>query len=667
MNTKEKIDAINKEANSLVSKDFNASNRLSQKALQLAIKVKYIEGQSKAYHNMGIAHFFNHENEKAYSYYEKAYNLLEGSSNYLAQSATLHNMGLIQYDWCQFKKAIQLHQQALKLRKKAKNERFIILSLDYIGISYLALNDYENALKYYLEAYKKKKTHAAPFDIIRSLFNIGQVYSTQLNYIKAKEYFEKAFKIIEETNNKDWLIHICLGLGICNIYLAEYDDALTMLNKSLQLAKKHDDNRIYSATLDALGTYYGFQKEYKKSLQYHQQALEISRSLGLSREVSISLANIALMQTNLKMYDEAKSSYKKALKLALQIDDKLRINNFYKAISNLYAIQKKYEKAYEFLQKSFEITKIIEKEKEKETIAKLKVEFDLEQEKNEAEIHRLKNVILVETNNKLAKSEESLKELTKTLEKRVEEELRKREHQQQLLIQKSKLESIGKLAAGIAHEINQPLGGISMGLENIYFAFTEDRLSEKYLDEKLKQIDGYFDRIKQIIDHIRIFSRDQKSIILEDVDINEAVKNALSLLQTQYENHNVILKIDLDKNIPHINGNKYKLEQVILNLLTNAKDAIEEKQTNSNSSYHKEILIKTYTKNQNTILEVKDNGNGISKDNIKKIFDPFFTTKDPAKGTGLGLSIIYGIIKEINGEIAVESELGKFTTMRIIF
>ena len=127
------------------------------------------------------------------------------------------------------------------------------------------------------------------------------------------------------------------------------------------------------------------------------------------------------------------------------------------------------------------------------------------------------------------------------------------------------------------------------------------------------------------------------------------------------------LKIDLDKNIPHINGNKYKLEQVILNLLTNAKDEIEEKQTNSNSSYHKEILIKTYTKNQNTILEVKDNGNGISKDNIKKIFDPFFTTKDPAKGTGLGLSIIYGIIKEINGEIAVESELGKFTTMRIIF
>jgi len=148
---------------------------------------------------------------------------------------------------------------------------------------------------------------------------------------------------------------------------------------------------------------------------------------------------------------------------------------------------------------------------------------------------------------------------------------------------------------------------------------------------------------------------------LEEVNINEAVLNALSMVKTQYQNHEIDIELNLKENIGFTKGNKYKLEQVVLNLLTNAKDAIEEKSAFS----RKEIKIRTYDNVSKVFLEVEDNGVGISEDRIENIFDPFYTTKDPEKGTGLGLSIIYGIVKEMHGDISVKSEVGKFTKFTV--
>jgi len=261
----------------------------------------------------------------------------------------------------------------------------------------------------------------------------------------------------------------------------------------------------------------------------------------------------------------------------------------------------------------------------------------------------------------MRKVEEEIKALNRQLEQRVKMELKKRMQQQQLLIQKSKLESLGKLAAGIAHEINQPLAGISMSLDNILFNLSQNNFSEEYLKTKLDSVFKDIDRIRHIINHVRIFSRDQKSALLEEVNINEAVLNALSMVKTQYQNHEIDIELNLKENIGFTKGNKYKLEQVVLNLLTNAKDAIEEKSAFS----RKEIKIRTYDNVSKVFLEVEDNGVGISEDRIENIFDPFYTTKDPEKGTGLGLSIIYGIVKEMHGDISVKSEVGKFTKFTV--
>lgn len=263
-------------------------------------------------------------------------------------------------------------------------------------------------------------------------------------------------------------------------------------------------------------------------------------------------------------------------------------------------------------------------------------------------------------------AERELKELNLTLEKRVKEELKKRQRQQHLLIQKSKLESMGELSAGIAHEINQPLGGISMGLDNILFRMSNDGISDEYLKNKINALFKDIDRIRQIINHVRVFSGDQGAPVNEIIELNAIVHSALSMVSMQYYNQNIQLNLDLSNDKCYTAGNKYRIEQVVLNLLSNAKYAVDERYKKLyNKNYTKIITIRSMNENNQVILEIEDNGIGISKKNLTNIFDPFFTTKDVEHGTGLGLSISYGIIKEMKGDIVVDSHLNKFTRVRV--
>ncbi len=265
--------------------------------------------------------------------------------------------------------------------------------------------------------------------------------------------------------------------------------------------------------------------------------------------------------------------------------------------------------------------------------------------------------------------ENKLEELNETLERRVKEELDKAEKQRQILIQKSKLESLGELAAGMAHEINQPLGGISMGLENILYKQDTGKLSPEYLTGKIEQLFENINRIKQIINHIRTFSRDQQHAKLEEVSVSEVIKNALTLVKAQFKSNSINLSIVHPKHNCIFFGNKYRTEQVILNLLSNARDAVNEKENSPQrpDSYQKKVEIRYYCRDNKCFIEVWDNGCGIKPESQDRIFEPFYTTKSDSSGTGLGLSINYGIVQDMGGEITVDSTSGVNTQMTVSF
>jgi len=248
------------------------------------------------------------------------------------------------------------------------------------------------------------------------------------------------------------------------------------------------------------------------------------------------------------------------------------------------------------------------------------------------------------------------------LNKRVSEELKKVEKQRQMLIQKSKLESLCQLAAGITHEMNQPLTAITMGLENILFHLKSEDITKHYLENKIGTILENIQRINRIIDHVKTFSRNQQNARFTRMNLNEAIQGALLLLKSQFSERNIHFNLQLHPEPLYFLGDRFKVEQVVINLLNNSKDALEQKAHNQSLNFNKTIAIRSFIINSNNIgMEIEDNGTGIPPQLLDHIFEPFFTTKEINKGTGLGLSIVYGIIEELKGNIEVKSEFGEGT------
>jgi C4-dicarboxylate-specific signal transduction histidine kinase len=214
------------------------------------------------------------------------------------------------------------------------------------------------------------------------------------------------------------------------------------------------------------------------------------------------------------------------------------------------------------------------------------------------------------------------------------------------LVQSAKLASLGTLSAGVAHELNQPLAiirGVSQQLSG------EPGLSDDAIAD-LKLIEGQTSRMTKIIKHLRTFCR-AGSFELTQVDVNEVVNNCFILIGAQLKAHNVQVQLALCDQAPRVMADANELEQVFLNLITNSRDAIEERPGAC-------ITIRSRVKGDRFVVEFHDNGPGIPEDVAKQIFDPFFTTKEAGKGTGLGLSISHSIIEKHRGTIEFKNDNG---------
>ncbi|MFA4956331.1 MAG: ATP-binding protein [Candidatus Methanoperedens sp.] len=215
------------------------------------------------------------------------------------------------------------------------------------------------------------------------------------------------------------------------------------------------------------------------------------------------------------------------------------------------------------------------------------------------------------------------------------------------LIQSEKLFMLGKLAAGVAHEINNPLTTISLHTQ-VMLRKTWDEKT----DNRLKIINKETNRAARIVKRLLEFAH-QSEPKISSIDINREIDNLLNVLEPQLKGTKITTDLT---HLPFIMADREQIQQVIMNMLTNSMQSI---------TTDGEISIKTAAKHDHIEISIIDNGCGISQDNIGRIFDPFFTTKMPGEGTGLGLSICYGIIKKHSGSIDVKSEVGIGTTFTI--
>jgi signal transduction histidine kinase len=257
------------------------------------------------------------------------------------------------------------------------------------------------------------------------------------------------------------------------------------------------------------------------------------------------------------------------------------------------------------------------------------------------------------------KAEIELRELNETLEKRVEAEIKRRQEGERIAEQQSRLAAIGELATGMAHEITQPLNAIGFSVENMKHRFLQKNLDADYLQKKIDAISSDIERVRRVIEHVRLFARGGPTNYQIRFSINRCVDNALALMGTQLATHGIDVQTQLMDAIPELLGNSFQYEQVIINLLTNARDAVEERLIRESSADNRDISAGFIRITSNTVdnkldLIIEDNGIGLPEGMDNRLFDPFFTTKPPGKGTGLGLSISYGIIHQMGGTIIFE-------------
>lgn len=345
--------------------------------------------------------------------------------------------------------------------------------------------------------------------------------------------------------------------------------------------------------------------------------------------ISVAMERIKRLYNSENIYvppaDEKVVTYKKNEKefllsgILIDYEGEKAICNVFSDISEIKEVQKKHLKA-------------------KEELAILNEELEKRVTQRTQELFKI-NLELREQKSQLQSTLEELKDT------------------QQQLIQTEKMASLGTLTAGVAHELNNPLNFISggaQGLENYIRKNFPNHLNE--VDKILQIILKGVWRAKEIVQSLNHFSR-KTDDINQNCDVHRVIENCLTMLQNQTK-HKVEVHTEFTDEAYQLMGNESKLHQVFINLIGNAVQAIKEKGN---------IYIHTERRSSFFYVKIRDDGEGISKENITKIIDPFFTTKPPGQGTGLGVSIAYDIIQQHNGSIHYSSDVGVGTTVELEF
>ncbi len=634
-------------------------------------------------YNQLSRYYLTSDAEKAVMYAGKALNLAKDLNDKKGEAKAYGNLGMGYYFLSDYDELLEYYKKSLSAYKSIGDQE----GVNVLATTFYRLNKFHKSL----DSYKRSllillsDTNSHVASIVETYENIGNVYKNLGDYHLALDNYRKALVLLDETDDKTTLWR---NIGEIYLYLEDYDSALEyfiLLYDELVIRK---DNIGISEVLNRMaGTLY-LKKDLDKAKKLFEEALNLQIELNDHLGSSMSLLNLAKIAQDHKNYKEAIKSFNKSLRLAEVINNKSVLRTIYYELSLIYKEQQNYKKAYEYQVLYSDISDFLSQEQKAEEFTNTLVVHDLEKKTQENDILQAKN-----ENYRLRLEKENLSKWrlsfgftilvililvfiiyyryylkrveNKNLELRIKEALNKQEEQQQIIVHQSSLSSLGELAAGIAHEINQPIQNISLSAEGIQFEMMEENPDQKFIKQSVSEIFEDIVRVRDIVDHIRVFSSGQKETVFESFSVSDCVESAISMIQRQYQNHNINLQLNLDYKVPEVLGNPHKVEQVIHNLLSNARDAVEER-FEKDPNFKKEISIRTGFENKEVYIEVRDNGIGIPQNKKTDIFLPFVTSKQLGKGTGLGLSISYSLMNEMKGRIEVKSRVMDGTSMKVI-
>jgi two-component system, NtrC family, sensor kinase len=591
--------------------------------------------------------------------------------------------------------ALQYAQQGLEIAQKAKFQKGVSRNMNRIGAIMRVTGNFPKSLKMHLDALKIAEEINDLDGLVRIYNQLGLFYSSQKDHKKAIETYFVGVRIARKIHDKNLEQILISNIGADYAFLDNLDSARFYTQSAYLLAKKQNKSNI-NVHLMNLANVNARAKNYLVALNYYRESLPYSQLINDNTVLGQTYFEMADVFKKINQHDSTFIYAKKSLKIAVETNHISIIYGSNNLLSELYS-KIDVEKSYQYFKDATaakdnmfnqEKAKQIENISFAENLKKQElIDAEKESKNRQWSIALLSiigfifliSIILYRNNRIQNKANRLLSKQKVEIElqrSKAENALNELESTQMQLVQKEKLASLGEITAGIAHEIQNPLNFVNNFSElSIELA---DELKEEfdkiniptekkeYLEELLhdltknqERIHGHGKRASSIVSNMLEHSRSSDGEA-QITDINKLAEEYLSLsyhgMRAKNKSFNADYQLVVDENLPMVKVNQQDIGRVLLNLFNNAFYA-------ASQSDNPTIRVITKRENDYLIIEVIDNGKGISKDILPKIFQPFFTTKPTGEGTGLGLSLSYDIItKGNNGKIEVLSEEGKGAT-----
>lgn len=477
-----------------------------------------------------------------------------------------------------------------------------VKALNQLGLNQVAYNQLDQALQYYHQALQLEEEGASEVCVSVSHNNIGQVYYQMGDLDQARKHFEAA--LLHCPDN----VKAINNLSALLINNKKFQEAIESLHKAEQQIRGVSSQRSLAIINTNIGAAYHNLGEYDNALQAYNKALEVTNDIPDKAVIASLLYNMSSLYRAMGNNEKAEELLKRGLEESVRIDNKEGIARGYSLYSHHYEAIGDLPKCIEYMRMY-----LVEKEA----------------------------LYTTDLKNKVA-------ELTAAFEK----ERRQNESMQQLE-RTAKMASIGVIAAGITHEINQPLNAISISAESIlYWDKRNPGILPDIAREEFQEISKAVGRTREIIEHMRSFWQPDPASSLIPTSVNQAILSAVGLMESQLFSHCVEYCLHLCSESDMIMGIPVYLEHIMLNLMSNAMYVLDTlPQTAS-----KRIDIETRVEAEKMIVQISDNGPGFRVEEINRVFEPFFSTRQDSGGTGLGLALVKHFVKHMKGLVRAENQ-----------
>lgn len=619
--------------------------------------------------------------EAAKEFAEKGISISQQTGDEAGLADSLFSLGEAYRGMGLYEQALENYVKCEPLYRNLKNRKKESRVYNSIGLTYFELSDYPQVLEYYLKAKKISEELGDRAGTASNNLNIGRVYWRLNEYDNALEYYSNAKKLYEEEKDLKGVGAVLNNIATVYSSQKKYDESLKYLEESLEIKQQVGLKPAIASTLNNIGDNYENKGDLQRARDYYNRSLTIWEEVNNKLGIAVGLLNLGSIDRKLGRYDDALRNFNRSLDISMEINAKEITGYTYDNLSLAYADMGNYRKALELHIKKKELSDSIFNEQNSKKIADIRKNYEIvknEKEiallKKDAEIRQLalerqrnlKNYIIIVSLLILLLAfvvftRYRLKvRVTRELQKQVEE----RKLAEAELLKSRKLESLGILAGGIAHDFNNLLAVIMGNIALAKDCLHDPRIKPEELLEKAQRASN---QAAHLANEFITLSNGGWSI-QKELTLSQVLKNAADFSPKVKDIH---YTVSIPPDLPPFWGDDHQLQQVFVNMLVNADEAVAEKEKNITVAAEKVSLDKNnpwaLVQGDYLKISVTDNGKGIPSHLLEKIFDPYFSTKDRGnrKGMGLGLAICFSIVKKHRGYISVMSQPGEGTTFDI--